>query len=694
MDEGRNKAVNVFLQSAVSYIRANGRKIFKFSVFLAAALFVVVLMPKSHSFKYDFNKGQEWRYDDLNAPFDFALVKTDEQLRAERELIRTTNRYYFVYSDTLAQSVVQKFDDNFEAVFPGEGRSGLRETGRNVLRHIMRKGLVSDASAGVLRSRNELVSLIKGKEEHEAIFSEFYTIKSAFEYIDRKITGIPQEDMEKLTSLFEAVITPNVAFDMDLTETALAEKLDGISPNYGFVARGKHIISKGEPVSEYTYTVLSSLRRAYNMQSSDTHGRWNMTLGYVIVIFIIFISLYGLIKIFKKGKYFHDKPMVLIVFNMLASFVMCYIVTRFSPLMIYIVPLCMQTIILRSFFNARIAFMVHLFTVFICSFMAPNIYMYIFVGTITGIACSFTSNVIYHRSRLFVSVARITALSISVAAGVMLVQNSSFTHEMLSVSGYLLISGVLMLFAQPVIYVYEKIFGLVSDISLLELTDTNSPLLRLLSQKAPGTFQHSLSVANIAEQAAHEMAANSLLVRVGALYHDVGKLKNPGMFIENQGGHFNPHDNMSPEESARIIRNHVSDGLELAKKYGIPSIVSEFMRTHHGHSLVFYFYKKAVEMYGQENVNPDDYRYDYRKPVSKEEAILMICDSVEAASRSLKTITEKNISELVAAVVERQTKDGQFDDAEISYREINRLKVLLTEKLLEIYHSRIEYQAD
>ena len=245
----------------------------------------------------------------------------------------------------------------------------------------MRKGLVSDASAGVLRSRNELVSLIKGKEEHEAIFSEFYTIKSAFEYIDRKITGIPQEDMEKLTSLFEAVLTPNVTFDMDLTETALAEKLDGISPNYGFIARGKHIISKGEPVSEHTYTVLSSLRKAYNMQSSDTQGRLSMTLGYVIVIFIIFISLYGLIKIFKKGKYFHDKPMVLIVFNMLASFVMCYIITRFSPLMIYIVPLCMQTIILRSFFNARIAFMVHLSTVFICSFMAPNIYMYIFVGT-------------------------------------------------------------------------------------------------------------------------------------------------------------------------------------------------------------------------------------------------------------------------------------------------------------------------
>ncbi|MDD4820854.1 MAG: HDIG domain-containing protein, partial [Flavobacteriales bacterium] len=232
------------------------------------------------------------------------------------------------------------------------------------------------------------------------------------------------------------------------------------------------------------------------------------------------------------------------------------------------------------------------------------------------------------------------------------------------------------------------------DISLLELTDTNSPLLRLLSQKAPGTFQHSLSVSNIAEQAAREMGANALLVRVGALYHDIGKLKNPAYFIENQGAHYNPHDDIDPKESSDIIRAHVADGLELAKKHGIPSIVSDFMRTHHGKSLVYYFYKKACEIYGVDSVDEKDYRYSYTKPVSKEEAILMICDSVEAASRSLKTITEKSITDLVSSVVERQMKDGQFDNAEISFKEINRLKSILVEKLLEIYHSRIEYQKD
>ena len=379
---------------------------------------------------------------------------------------------------------------------------------------------------------------------------------------------------------------------------------------------------------------------------------------------------------------------------MFVSFGLCYIVTRFSPAMIYIVPICLQTIVLRSFFNARIAFMEHIFTVYLCSFMAPNMYMYLFIGLITGVACSFTSNVIYHRSRLFVSVARITGISILIAVGVMLIQNPSFTGEMLSISGYLLISGVLMLFAQPVIYIYEKVFGLVSDISLLELTDTNSPLLRLLSEKAPGTFQHSLAVANIAEQAAREMAGNALLVRVGALYHDVGKLKNPGYFIENQGAYYNPHDALDPRESADIIRRHVSDGLELARKYGLPSIVMKFISTHHGRSLVYYFWKKAVEMYGAENVSQEDFRYTYGKPVSKEESILMICDSVEAASRSLKHISEQSLRDLITSVVERQRQDGQFDEAEISYRQINRLKEILTEKLLEIYHSRIEYQKD
>lgn len=694
MEDIRNRAGHL-LAPLRSYLRAHAGRLFKLSLFLAAAVAAVLIMPKSHSFKYDYSRGQAWQYDDLTAPFDFVLSKTDAQLRAEREQVRSTSRRYFTYSDTLRSAVLQKYDDNFPMVFAeSQGNvSRLKETGRTLLGRIMARGLAPQTALSVVRSRNELVSLIRGKEEQEVIFSEIYTPDSALEYAGKRLraAGVAEEDAERMAGLFEAVMTPNVSYDFDLTETALSEALDDISPNYGFVARGKLIVSNDEPVSDYTYNVLESLRKVYSTQG-DAHGFWGTTLGYMVVIFSLFLSLHSLLRVFKRGKYFHRKQIVLILFTMLSTFVLCYVVTRFSPPMVYIVPVCLQTIVLRSFFNARIAFMVHLFSVFLCSFMAPNMYMYVFIGVVTGIACAFTSNVIYHRARLFVSVARITGLSILVAIGVMLIQNPSFTGEMVTISGYLLIAGVLMLFAQPVIYIYEKIFGLVSDISLLELTDTNSPLLRLLSEKAPGTFQHSLAVANIAEQAAREMAGNALLVRVGALYHDVGKLKNPGFFIENQSSHFNPHDNLEPKESSDIIRAHVSDGLELAKKYGLPPIVANFIATHHGQSLVYFFWKKAVEMYGAENVDEADYRYAFRKPVSKEESILMICDSVEAASRSLKTITEQSLKDLISAVIERQRQDGQFDEAEISYRQISRLKAILTEKLLEIYHSRIEYQ--
>jgi putative nucleotidyltransferase with HDIG domain len=677
-------------------IRYGDSLLIKISLFIAAIFITVALMPKNYSFKYDINKGQPWKYEDLSAPFDFALKKNEEQLRSEREHIRQTNRLYFRHNDSTLTQVLKRYKDNAPSVLSFEEEETDRLNGRisSIIKSIMDRGIVSDASAAVIRTPNEIVSIVKNSgEEREIIFSEIYTIKKATNTFTDKISklGLTSASVESLTELFNAIISPNVLYDADITDTALNERLEAISPYYGFIPRGKHIISQDEPITEHTYVVLSSLRDVYSAQTGKSWVSW---WGYLIITAAIYSMLFWLLTRFKRGRYFHTNSIAMILSNIIMSVAMCYVVTIFDGDLIYVVPICMQTILLRSFLNARVAYMSHLSAVMLCSFLSPNIYMFILVWGITGISCAFSENDIYHRSKLFLSVARITLISIIVAVGVMLIQNSATWTSVLTMCGYLLISGVLMLFAQPLIYVYEKCFGMVSDISLLELTDTNSPLLRLLSQKAPGTFQHSLSVANIAEQAAREMGTNALLVRVAALYHDVGKLKNPSMFIENQSPHFNPHDNLPPEESARVIKAHVSDGLELAKKYGVPSVVSNFMRTHHGKSLVFYFYKKACDMYGKENVNEEDYRYSYEKPSTKNEAILMICDSVEAACRSLKTITEKTLTDLISSVVARQMADGQFDNAEISYKEINRLKTILIEKMKEVYHSRIEYQKD
>lgn len=670
----------------------------KILLFIAAIFITVSLMPKNYSFKYDINKGQPWKYQDLTAPFDFALKKNDEQLRSEREHIKQVSRLYFRYNDSTVTQVLKRYNDNFSSAFSTDDETinieNIRSSLERVIENIMKQGVISDASAVVIRTPNEIVSIIKNSgEEREVIFSEILTIKKATDAFAARArkTGLGEDAISSLTELLGAVISPNIIYDADITEVALNEKLDAISPYYGFIPRGKHIISHDEPITEHSYVVLTSLRDVYSAQTSKS---WTSWWGYLIITIAIYSTLFWLLTRFKKGRYFHINSIAMILSNVIMSVAMCYVVTRFSGSLIYVVPICMQTLLLRSFLNARVAYMTHLSAVMLCSFLSPNIYMFILVWGITGISCAFSENDIYHRSRLFLSVARITLLSIIVATGVMLIQNSATWESVLTMCGYLLISGVLMLFAQPLIYVYEKCFGMVSDISLLELTDTNSPLLRMLSQKAPGTFQHSLSVANIAEQAAREMSTNALLVRVAALYHDVGKLKNPAMFIENQSPHFNPHDTLPPEESARVIKAHVSDGLDLAKKYGIPSLVSNFMRTHHGKSLVFYFYKKACDMYGKENVNEADYRYSYEKPSTKNEAILMICDSVEAACRSLKTITQQTITDLISSVIARQMADGQFDNAEISYKEINRLKTILIEKMMEVYHSRIEYQKD
>ena len=546
-----NNNIKDLRQNLLSFLRYDDSLVFKILMFVCSALLVVSVMPENYSFKYDFNKGQTWKYNDLSAPFDFALVKTQEQLRDETELIRTTNRLYFRYSDTTNANVLSRYDANIESALSNEQNethfSTIIHAGRNALSYVMKKGVVTEASSSVVRSKNEIVSLVYGAEEKEVIFSELFSVKGAMEYISKRIEpfGVTQEVKDKVISVCETIISPDVIYDADMTDVALNEKIEGISPNYGFVAKGKHIISQDEPVSEYAFAVLTSLSEAYKTHIMHS---WKVTLGYVMLVFTIFALLFWLLTVFKRGKYFHVNPIAMILANILMSFIMCYVVTRFSSSAIYIVPICMQTIVMRSFLNARVAFMSHLFSVLLCSFLAPNIYMYILVWGITGVACAFTDNEIYHRSKLFGSVGRMTGISIIVAVGTMFVQNSASMSSVMSMCGYLLISGVLMLFAQPVIYVYEKIFGLLSDISLLELTDTNSPLLRLLSQKAPGTFQHSLSVSNIAEQAAREMGANTLLVRVGALYHDVGKLKNPVYFIENQGAHYNPHDDIDPRE--------------------------------------------------------------------------------------------------------------------------------------------------
>jgi putative nucleotidyltransferase with HDIG domain len=366
------------------------------------------------------------------------------------------------------------------------------------------------------------------------------------------------------------------------------------------------------------------------------------------------------------------------------------VILKYQPSYLYIIPLCILPLILKAFFDARLGLFTHVITVLLIGFIVPNSYEYMFLQIIAGIITILTVSELYKRVNLFISVAQITLVYIIAYFSFFIIHEGNISTLEIQTFGLFLLCGMAMLFAQPLIYIYEKIFGLVSDVSLLELSDTNSKLLKLLADKAPGTFHHSLNVANLAEASANEIGANAMLVRVGALYHDIGKMTDPTYFIENQSNNINPHNELAPKESARIIIDHVLNGIEIAKKHNLPDRIIDFIRTHHGTSLVYYFYslEKGVK---NDAVDITDFKYKGPKPFSKETAILMMCDSVEAASKSIKNPDYTKISVFVDQIIEKQKNDGQFLNADITFKEIEQIKKVLKHKLINIYHLRIEY---
>jgi putative nucleotidyltransferase with HDIG domain len=395
---------------------------------------------------------------------------------------------------------------------------------------------------------------------------------------------------------------------------------------------------------------------------------------------------------YRQDIFENNNKLTFIFFNILFMVFLTLIVMRIGINYIYVVPLCILPLTLKAFFDARLGLFTHVITVLILGFVVPNSFEYMFLQISAGIVTILTVSELYKRANLFISVAQITGVYLFSYMAFSMLQEADFETIDYNNFIYFVLSGVGLLFVQPLIYTYEKVFGLVSDLSLLELTDTNSKLLKELANVAPGTFHHSLNVANLAEAAANEIGANALLVRVGALYHDIGKMKNPIYFTENQTTNITPHDELSPRESAEIIINHRLEGIEYAKKNNLPDRIIDFIRTHHGTTSVYYFYKKAKEEALEDSVvKLDDFTYPGPKPYSKETAILMMCDSVEAASKSLKSPNTQLIDDFVEKIINKQIEQDQFENANITFKDIQLIKKILKAKLNNIYHLRIEY---
>lgn len=666
--------------------------IFKYILYVAAVAFIVFFLPKGGKFKYEFQKGKPWQYENLYAPFDFSIKKTDTELTKEKQSIESDQLPYYNYDEKLVEGIREKFEEKFEKKW---NNTGLRNNQKNRLENSSKAILDSIYSKGILQNNGKQIQrnfiyLVKDNEARKVRVSEFYRVNEINDLVarvleDNNLSAYTNETQ----SLFFDLIAPNVSFDKNLTQKARDEALSKLSYTRGTVDQGRLIIAKGEVVEAENLKVLESLKTEYESELWTANNYYYILIGYTVLVALVLIMLFLFLKKYRKTVYDNNVKVTFIFVNILLMVFITTMVIRYNDQLVFVVPLCILPLILKTFFDARLGLFVHVLAVLILGFVVPNSFEYIFLQIITGIVTILTVSELYKRANLFVSVGQITLIYIIGYLAFHTIHEGDLSDIEWYILGLFLLNGMITLFVQPLIYIYEKVFGLVSDVSLLELSDTNSKLLKELSNKAPGTFHHSLQVANLAEAAANEIGANAMLVRVGALYHDIGKMNDPTFFTENQITNVNPHDELNPRDSARIIIDHVIKGIEIARKNNIPDRVIDFIRSHHGTTFVYYFYKKQKDLDGA--LKEEDFRYPGPLPFSRETAILMMADSVEAASKSLKDPTFLIIDEFVDKIISGQMKANQFLNADITFKEIETIKKIFKQKLINIYHLRVEY---
>ena len=670
----------------------NNALLYKVFLFIVTTVFLVYLFPKSGSFRYSFENGKPWQSENLYAPFDFAIEKSKTELQLEKERIIEDSPVFFDVDTTRFQSIKNNYNLAFERDFfevsNNQQKLELYAVGLLIIEKIYQVGLL-DENYGY-DPKQVITVLINKTQDRIVNYEEFLPQSELNNFVETLLkNNINESYWKTFKSIFFDLVVPNATFNASLTEVALDERLSQMSLVRGRVDKGTLIISKGEVVQGDKLAMLKSLESEYESQVwSESNYVWILA-AYSVLVALALLMLFLFLRMYRPEIFLNNTKVTFIFFNIALMVFLTTLVLKFNAAYIYVVPLCILPLILKAFFDARLGLFAHVITVLLLGFVVANNYEYMFLQIIAGIVTILTVSELYKRANLFISVGQITLIYMVSYFAFYVIHEGSI--DGLKWENFLLfvLCGLATLFVQPLIYAYEKLFGLVSDVSLLELSDTNSSLLKELSDKAPGTFHHSLNVANLAESAANEIRANAMLVRVGALYHDIGKMSNPTYFTENQTTGTNPHDELSPKESARIIIDHVIKGIEIAKKYNLPDRVIDFIRTHHGTSFVRYFYNKQKEL--NLDFDPEDFKYNGPKPFSKETAILMMCDSVEAASKSLKEPTSTSINNFVDSIISSQIKADQFLNANITFKDIESIKKVLKSKLANMYHLRIEY---
>jgi len=677
------------LKNLYSYFILKQSLFYKLLLFISCSVFVVYIFPRGGQFKYEYQKGKIWQHPTLYAPFNFTILKSEQELAEEKQTIEIQQPKYYRYDSSIYENVILKYNEKFKLVFlENKSSDQLILFGRELINEIYKYGVLPIN----FQSNNKNLYLIKNTEETSLSFDQLFRLKNLNEFIlEETSTSSLNEYNDQYYNLFFDLIQPNIFLDEGFTKQALQASLGDISPTRDYIREGKLIIAQGEIVKGENFLQLESLKKEYMSLNISSRQEYTIIFGYSILISSVFLMLFLFIKNYRPEIYQNNKDLTFIVFNILFLLGFTTLILSFNGDFYYAIPLCILPITIKTFYDARLGLFAHVLTVLLLGFVVPNGFEFVFLQIIAGMVIIQTQTELHKRASIFISVSQIVLVYLLGYFSFSIIHEGSFNSLNINIIVYFIINGLLTLFVQPLIYVFEKLFGLVSDITLLEFSDTNSKLLKQLSEKAPGTFNHSLQVANLAEAAANEIGANSLLVRVGSLYHDIGKINAPTFYSENQNSPVSPHDDLTPEQSAEIIINHVNEGIKIAKKNNIPDRVIDFIRTHHGTNTVYYFYQKAIEQYGKDNVNVKSFKYTGPTPFSKETAILMMADSVEAASKSLRTPTFEKIQDFVNQIIDNHMFGKQFEYSNITLYEIELVKKVLIKRLVNIYHLRIEY---
>lgn len=662
---------------------------------------ISLLFPNNLKFKYEFERGQVWRFEDLRAPFDFAIKKTEEELTAEKaQLEQEFSPYYEKRVDVAKQQkkvFAEEFQKQLNAIrannqFQEATNRPARylEWGNRFLDNIYNRGIIQRAPEHAAADENFVINVVEGNTTEQVTLEYFLSPESARSLLTDALPNSTLREPEFLYPLLESTLKPNIIYNSELTQQFFQEALAGMSTTQGMVRQGQTIILRGNVITDEAYQKLLSLKEQYEQSVTTLRSRWFIFGGYflltamIVGIFSVYLSMFAS-SVFKRTK-----ELFFILLWLVAYGYLVYLVERTDALSAYMIPFCIVPIVINTFYNNQLAFFTHINVVLIASFLTTLGYEFTLLQILAGIVVLLSNIDNRNWSRFFYSMLYIFLTYALAYLGLSLIQEGSLERVNATVFGALFINAFLTMLAYPLIPLLERLFRFVSPITLIELSDMNRPLLRELAIKAPGTLQHSLQVANLAEAAARKVGADPLLVKTGALYHDIGKTLHPGYFVENQSSR-NPHEGKTPLESTRIIIEHVTEGVQMAKKHHLPNVLIDFIRTHHGTTRVEYFYRNYQNDHPDEMVDEAQFRYPGPKPRSREETILMMADSIEAACKSLKNPTEILIDETIEKIIAGKITQGQLQDSRLTFKELEMCKREFRKIIKSIYHARLEY---